>query len=75
MPHYRITPRKDEDPESYWVLAESEEEARRLVALNVEQAREAEDASRFECELGTEKQPPFGMIYRRFHGPLTIEVR
>ena len=75
MPHYRITLRDDDHAEVYWVLADSDEDARRLVALNAEQACEAQNEHRFECEPGNEKQPPFGIIYRRYNGPLAIEVR
>jgi hypothetical protein len=73
--YYRVQAKDDDAGEAYWVAAESEEHARRLVALNAESAREAEDSSRFECESNHEKHPPFGLIYRRLHGPLTITKR
>jgi hypothetical protein len=73
--HYRVQTKDDDAGEAYWVAAESEDHARRLVALNAEDAREAGDSSRFECESNDEKRPPFGLIYRRLHGPLTIKNR
>jgi len=73
--YYSVWAKDDDAGEVYWVSAESETEARRLVALNAELARDAEDASKFECDLDRDKRPPFGMIYRRLHGPLTIEKR
>ncbi len=74
MPYYRVRSARDIG-ESYWLLATSENEARRIIALNVEAAREARDARKFECAPSTQKQPPEGLIYRRFHGPLSIEER
>jgi hypothetical protein len=75
MAYYRVCPKDKDQGDAYWVTARSEEQARRLVALNVEEAREAEDPTKFEAEINGEKQPPFGLIYRRLYGPLTIEKR
>ena len=54
------------------MLASSEEEARRFVALNVADAREAVETAKFMCEPDRYKQPPCGFIYRRLSGPVAI---
>ncbi len=72
MQHYRIQPLGDPDGEAYWVLASSEEEARRFVALNVTDARDAGRAAAFLCEPDRYKRPPNGVIYRRYSGPVAI---
>ena len=52
-------------------MAPTEDEARRLVALNVpEVGAQAKDASLFTCEVSTEKTAPADMTYRRFSGPI-----
>lgn len=61
--------------DSYWLQAKTSEEARSLLALNVEEAAEARDINKFECVLNRDKEPPFGLIYRRLHGPVTIAKR
>lgn len=75
MTFYRVWNRSDDAGEVYWVSAESEKHARRLVALNAEETLEPEDSFRLECEVSDEKRPPFGLIYRRLRGPLMIEKR
>jgi len=72
MQHYRVEPLDDPDGDAYWVLASSEEEARRFVALNVADAREAVKTAKFLCEPDRYKQPPCGFIYRRLSGPVSI---
>jgi hypothetical protein len=73
MTSYRIAP-VDGDG-AYWLQAESEEEARRLVALNVGEARGAEDPLRFTCAADDSKQPPRHLIMRRQSYPASIEKR
>jgi hypothetical protein len=64
MRHYLVLPRRDVvHADSYWVLAASGEEARRLVALNVPGAAGAADRGEFECVLNDQRQPPPGYIY------------
>jgi hypothetical protein len=64
MRHYLVLPRRDvAHADSYWVLAPSQEEARRLVALNVPGASGAADDDAFECVLNDQRQPPPGLIY------------
>ena len=75
MPHFHIWRTDDDHADSYWVQAASEIEARSLVALNVSEATAATDANKFECGLDNTKQPPFGFIHRRLHGPIAIERR
>ncbi|HMR29755.1 MAG TPA: hypothetical protein PKA13_02550 [Geminicoccaceae bacterium] len=76
MPHYHVWSIEDSYRESYWVLADSEEQARRLVALNVDgDAATATDPKRYRCTLSDERNPPFGVIYRGMGGTFTIERR
>jgi len=64
MRHFLVLPRRDvAHADSYWVLAPSGEEARRLVALNVPSASAAADDSEFECVPNDQRQPPPGFIY------------
>jgi hypothetical protein len=65
----------DDDADSYWVGADTPAEARRLVALNVGGARDAEDPMRFDCEPSKRKRPPAGFIHRRLTGPVAIQKR
>jgi hypothetical protein len=75
MPHYHIH-RKDEPvADSYWVFAASPSEARRLVALNAVAAADAEDETKFPCDVSSTKTPPSLLIYRRLNGPLDITKR
>jgi hypothetical protein len=63
MRHYLVLPRRDvAHADSYWVLAPSQEEARRLVALKVPGASGAADDREFECLLNDQRQPPSGVI-------------
>lgn len=75
MPTYCISGADDPLGEAYWALAASPKEARRLVALNVEEARDARDPGKFDCEPDNEKQPDEHVILRRRHGPVPIEKR
>jgi len=71
---YQVWTRADDAGQVYWVSAESEKQARRLVALNAgDEAREAEDARKFGCRPSTEKMPPPGVIYTRLNGIFSIE--
>jgi hypothetical protein len=72
MPCYCVRPKGHAEGEAYWLLAESESEARRLIAINVGEAHDAEDMTKFECAESTEKHPPNGIIYRRIQGPIAI---
>ena len=72
MPCYRLQLHGREQGEAYWLAAESERDARRLLAANVAEAGQAEDASRFDCEISAERRPPAGLIHRRFGGPITM---
>jgi hypothetical protein len=64
---------EDETGEAYWLQAESDKDARRLLALNVSEAAGAEDAAKFECHPDKAKSPPAGFIHRRLYGPVAIE--
>jgi len=76
VPNFCMFATNDAVAERYWVRAESEAQARRLVALNVGgPAAAAEDASKFTCIEDTTKTPPPTFIYRSKHGSVTIEKR
>jgi hypothetical protein len=75
MPHYHIQRKDDVIADSYWVFAASPSEARRLVALNVPDAANAENDTEFLCEISSQKTPPAILIYCRLTGPLTIAKR
>ena len=63
MKYYLILPRRDAaHADSYWVLAGSDEEARRLVALNVPGVSGVEDDGEFECVPNDLRRPPPGVI-------------
>jgi hypothetical protein len=72
MPHYHIQRKDDAVADSYWVFAASPSEARRLVTLNVLAAADAEDETKFLCDVSSQKTPPSLLIYRRLNGPLDI---
>jgi hypothetical protein len=75
MPHYHIWPKDHAAAESYWVLAASPGEARHLVALNVPNAPNAENAFRFTCDESSEHALPASLIYCSSTGPFTISKR
>jgi len=57
------------------VLASSPVEARRLVALNAQDASQAKDVNLFGCSPDETRRPPHRVIYRGPYGRLTIEQR
>ena len=72
MEHFKVSPRIGTNTESYWVLAGSAEGARRLIALNIPKASDAENPAKFDCVANTLKTPPEGIIDCSHFGPLTI---
>jgi hypothetical protein len=58
MPHYHIQRKDDPVADSYWVFAASPGEARRLIALNVVVAAEAEDETKFLCDVSSRRRRP-----------------
>ncbi len=74
---YNVWSKDDDAAESYYVLASSSEEARQLVALNIDEASDARCPEKFECVLSVDKhkRPPPGFIHRRLHGPVSIVNR
>jgi hypothetical protein len=76
MSNFCIFATDQANAERYWVRAESDEQARHLVALNVGGAAAgAEDASKFTCVEDTTKTPPPSFIYCSAHGPVAVEKR
>ncbi len=73
---YHICSKENASEDSYWVLASSSDEARRLVAQYIDGASDAEDQSRYECLVadGDRKCPPEGFIHRRLFGPVSIKA-
>jgi hypothetical protein len=57
---------------TYWLHADSEPQARTLVALNVPSAANARDAALFDCLLDDTKTPPDGLIHSDSEGPIPI---
>ena len=72
MDYYHLAPKDNTDANSYWVCASSDQEARRLVAMNVAAASEAADPTKFDCEIDATKTPPQDFIFRRLKGPILI---
>jgi len=76
LPNFCIQARDGADTERYWVNADSEKQARRLVALNsIGLAAAAEDTRSFSCIEDATKTPPPTSIYRGDFGPIVIERR
>jgi hypothetical protein len=75
MPYYCVQTRATAGPmQTYWILADSAEAARALVALNVPGAVHARDMMIFDCLQDDAKTPPVGLIYRDTGGPFTITI-
>ena len=72
MNTYRIFENGHADTECYWVRAESDNEARAVVARHVFDAPMACNPSLFHCRIDDARIPPDGMIYRRLNGPIVI---
>lgn len=75
MPHFYVQSVHDDNADSFWILAGSEHEARRLIALNVPDAATALDPGKYECAPDGTKTPPEGVIYRRLGGTVTVKTR
>jgi hypothetical protein len=75
MPHYHLWCKDDSVADSYWVFAASPSEARRIIALNVPDAADAEDQDKFQCAITIARTPPSLVIYRRLNRPLDITKR
>jgi hypothetical protein len=65
---------KVDDPaaDSYWVQADSGDEARQMIAKSIPEAAEAEDEEKYTCRMSSTQTPPYGLIYRRLGGPVPI---
>lgn len=74
MTFYRISIADASNDEAYWISARSEDEARRLVALNARNASRARGRG-YLCEVDSTQTPPADMIYRRKNGPISIAKR
>ena len=74
---YHISRQEDVDADSYWVCADTKEQARRLIASNIPLAADAENGDIFDCDVDSNasKRPPEGFIHRRLHGPVAIKKR
>ncbi len=58
MPHYCVW--ATEGTEDYWVLAASDDEAKRLVALNIPSI--GGDVTKLECVANSKFDPLYGVI-------------
>jgi hypothetical protein len=74
MEHFKVSPRIGINTESYWVGASSPEAARRLIALNIPKASDAENPAKFDCVANSHKEPAEGIIHCSHFGPLTIQT-
>jgi hypothetical protein len=72
---FHVVPKHDRDADSYWVLATSEREARRLVSSNVAGSERAIDEQAFLCVPSPKQIGSRKLIYRRLGGPITIAKR
>jgi hypothetical protein len=75
MPHFHVWRKDSVTSDSYWVFAASPGEARTLVALNINEAKAANDADKFACEPSQKRMPAANLIFCRMTGPLAIERR
>jgi hypothetical protein len=75
MPCYRLSPKHPFDGDTYWLLAATPEEARRLVARNVPQAATANDMRRWACVLDASKSPPGSVIVCALQEPVAVTCR
>ena len=75
MIHFCVSTKQPNDGDSYWVLADTASEARRLVARNIPEAANAEDETLWVVVSDNSKTPPEGVIYRKLEGPVTITAR
>jgi hypothetical protein len=71
MPHYRVWP--IEGTQNYWVLAASDDEAKRLIALNVSSI--GGDVTKLECVLDHQFAPPNGVIMTGLGETITVSKR
>lgn len=58
--------------DEFWLTASSAAMARRLLALNVTEAKDAEDGDIFDCDIDDTKLPPEGLIYHSHDAPTDI---
>lgn len=77
MPVYHVASKCDKEAGSFFLLADDEPQARRLVALNVREASNAQDAGAFDCTevAAKDRMASFGVISRRLGGTITITRR
>ena len=75
MTWYHVHRVYDQEADSYWVEAGSRQEARRLVALNVTEAADAQNVEMFGCEPSIQNKPLRSFIHRRVNGPVPIVNR
>lgn len=75
MSYYCVQSRAKAGPmQTYWVLAKSADDARKLVALNVPSAAGACDKTLFDCLFDDTRTPPVGLIYSDNGGSFTISI-
>ena len=73
MPHYCLRPQDGTAHDSYWVLASTEEEARRLIGLNA--APSATNPEKYDCLVDNKHMPPLGVILKGDGHTITISQR
>ena len=73
MLHYHLWTQDGRTDNQYWIEAESEDEARSLVALNAD--GEATNPLVWQCSLSKEFQPPGGVILTGGGQTIPVEKR
>jgi hypothetical protein len=62
---FRVARVDDNHSDQFWVVADTQEEARRLVALNVMHARDAIDPAQYDRAPSEDYHVPVGVILSR----------
>ena len=75
MPRYLVIPVGGAHTDGLWVTADTEEQARRLVSLNVPDAAEAIDWKRYDCRTDETYYTGPGVILKGSAETFTIHKR
>jgi hypothetical protein len=73
--HFVVVPINRQPDMGFWIQADSPEEARRLVALNVPNMENAEHPSFAQCGEDQTYTPPYGVIIEGSGRTYTVEKR
>ncbi|CAH2397682.1 hypothetical protein MES5069_180038 [Mesorhizobium escarrei] len=73
--HFLVVPVNRQPDMGFWLQADSPEEARRLVSLNVPQMEYATNEGYATCEQDQTHSPPYGVIVEGSGRTFTIKKR